>query len=573
MNVIWDLIDRIKLNKNRILWSMSIALILIFFLSVGSICQLIFLNIFNTDVSNLYDLLFPNQVTEKISFFEFILNITVTEFILFFLINYLIVYIFLNNNSAKKFFLNLSFAISLCLMVADFIISIRFGEKPYIIENVASNILGGFFLSFILTILIYFSNKIIDPNISLKTLYKNLIFLLLCFSFLYILYFIFVNIFQSSSTKIKAEIIPNFGINYIISDDNESNGKENENKNFGVATKKELRLKSIEYIGMEKLNFSYKYDGRSEIDLMFYDGCADTSTEDLISMKTAKLKLPNSKKLNFYINPGYTVFKAGVKSSRQNAFFDGNVHEAELQVGSFKKDLFNVEYFIKKDPKMRLVSESDLDYYRFDLVFLDVNGLADRELLVKSLNKKIKFKPIGSMDMNKKLKCRAITTISESMNYETPVVSIIIKIKKDMKISDYGKNSDLSFDGVKGWIKGYDLNSSEISEFVSDGSIDSLSLVGHFKSLYIDNEKIEVNTINNLSLMNGEINSTLYNGNLKINADVDIAYFDGDRVSKSRWEKISVYIKGILVLFLPAFYYLARKFLGIIRNDEEILEM
>lgn len=179
MNIISDLINDITTNKNRVSWSLSIAFVLIFFLHIGGFLQVIFLNIFNIDVSNLYDLFMPNQVFEKIKFIDFIFSLSIIEFIPILSINYIIIYKLLKFQSGIRFYLNLSLSIAMCFISMDFII-LLFGrnfQEFNSYSNFFSNIIGGFFLGIIITIFLWLSNKIINPRLK-KAYYIKIYFLL-----------------------------------------------------------------------------------------------------------------------------------------------------------------------------------------------------------------------------------------------------------------------------------------------------------------------------------------------------------------------------------------------------------
>ncbi|WP_216937007.1 MULTISPECIES: hypothetical protein [unclassified Acinetobacter] len=224
----------------------------------------------------------PNQVFEKIKFIDFIFNISIIEFITIFSINYIIVYKLLKFQSGIRFYLNLSFGIAICFILMDLIILLyerNFEEIDYF-SNFFSNIIGGFFLATIITIFLWLSNKIINPSIKYSLLYKNLFFFILCIISMLMVYFIFINIFQSSSTKIKAEIKPNFSINYTTA----YNKKNNEN-NFGLNKDKKIYLKNLEYIGLNDLDINYKYDGNNDLEILFFDGCAEKESKEFINRK------------------------------------------------------------------------------------------------------------------------------------------------------------------------------------------------------------------------------------------------------------------------------------------------
>jgi len=569
MNLIRDLINDIDTNKNRISWSLSIAFVLIFFLHIGSYLQIIFLNLFNVDVSNLYDLFIPNKVIEKIKFIDFIFNLSIIEFILLFSISYLIIYKLLRFEAGIKFYLNLSLGIAICFMIMDFIILLynRNYEEFMFFTNLFSNLIGGLFLAILMTIFLWVSNKIINPNIKYSTIYKNIFFLVLCFILLLMVYFIFINVFQSSSTKIKAEINPNFAINY-----NPPDNKNNEN-NFGLNKDKKLYLKNLEYIGMNDLDINYKYDGFNDLEIIFFDGCAEKNSKEFINLKTSRVKIPNNNTYNIKIKEGYTQFRDGFNDTISTVTFDKFTQLQQLEVIKGKKDKFYVSYFLQDKNRMKILSSKNLDFYRFDIAFLAKNGIVDREIFLKNINKKITIKPNKKININDPLICKPASIKDDKIFLDSPIATIIIKTSKNIKFTEIGKESELTLSELTGWIKGSNLNADELSAYIDDGKVKNFSLTGPFKSLFIENEKIELNTVNNLSLTNGSIDLSMNNGILKINADVDVAYFDEDRVSKTRWEKISIYVKGIIVFLGTGVIYLLRRFYTLIKNNENILNL
>ncbi|MFW1735766.1 hypothetical protein ACG94V_07015 [Acinetobacter sp. ULE_I001] len=560
----------ININKNRILWSLFIAFVLIFFLHIGGILQVIFLNIFNTDVSNLYDLFMPNQVFEKIKFIDFIFNLSIIEFITMFSINYIITYKFLKFQSGIRFYLNLSFVIAICFILMDLTILLHernFKEFDYF-ANFLSNIIGGFFLALIMTIFLWISNKIINPSIKYSLLYKNLFFFTLCFISILIIYFIFTNVFQSSSTKIKAEIKTDLAINYINAD-----SSENSENNFGLNKGKKIYLKNLEYIGMNDLDINYKYNGNNDLEIFFFDGCAGKKSKEFINLKTFKIKIPNNNSYNIMIKEGYTHFKNGFNDTISAVTFDKLTQKKQLQVANEKKDKFYISYFLADENEMKILSDKNLDFYRFDIALLGKNGISDREILLKNINKKVTIKPNKKININDPLICKPASIKDDEIFLDSPTATIIIKTSKNITFTEIGKESELSLSELTGWINGSNLNTDELSAYIDNGKVKNISLVGNFISLFIENEKVELNNINNLSLTNGSIDLSMNNGILKINADVDVAYFDGDRVSKTRWEKISIYVKGIIAFLGTGVIYLLRRFYTIIKNDEDVLNL
>jgi len=381
-------------------------------------------------------------------------------------------------------------------------------------------------------------------------------------------YFIFINIFQSSSTKIRAEIKPNLAISYI----NPENKKNNEN-NFGLNEDKKLYLKNLEYIGMNDLDISYKFDGNNELEVIFFDGCAEKSTKDFINLKTSKFKIPNEKSYNIKIKEGYTHFKNGFNDTISKVTFEKFTNLQQLHVNNEKKDKFYVSYFVADENIMKIVSDNNLDFYRFDIALLGKNGVSNREVLIKNINKKITIKPNKNININNPLVCKPAYIKNDDIFLDNPVATIIIKTSKTINFNDIGKESEFSLAEISGWIKGSNLDTDDLSAYVNDGKVKNITIEGTFKSLFIENEKVELNTINNLSLTNGSIDLAMNNGILKINADVYVAYFDKDRVSRTRWEKISIYVKGIIIFLGTGIIYLLRRFYTIVKNNEDILSL
>lgn len=382
---------------------------------------------------------------------------------------------------------------------------------------------------------------------------------------MFMTYFIFINIFQSSSTKIKAEIKPNLSIGYINPDNTENN--------FGLYNDKKLYLKNLKYIGMNDIDINYKYDGNNELEIIFFDGCAEKNSKEFINLKTSKLKISNDRSYNIKINEGYTHFKDGFNDTISTVKFDKFTQLQQLQIANEKKDNFYISYFIANKNKIKILSDKSLDFYRFDIALLGKNGVSDREILLKNINKKITLKPNKNININSSLLCKPVLIKNNEIFLDNPVATIIIKTSKNLKFSEIGKESELSLSEITGWINGSNLNSDELAEYVNDGKVKSITVEGTFKNLFIENEKVELNTINNLSLTNGSIDLTINNGILKINADVDVAYFDKDRVSRTRWEKISIYVKGIIVFLGTGVIYLLRRFYTMVKNNEDILNL
>ncbi|WP_216937213.1 MULTISPECIES: hypothetical protein [unclassified Acinetobacter] len=292
-----------------------------------------------------------------------------------------------------------------------------------------------------------------------------------------------------------------------------------------------------------------------------------------INLKTFKVKIPNDNSYNIMIKEGYTHFKNGFNDTISTVTFDKFTQLQQLQVANEKKDKFYISYFLADENQMKILSDKNLDFYRFDIALLGKNGILDREILLKNINKKVTIKPSKKININDPLICKPASIKDDEIFLDSPVATMIIKTSKNIKFTEIGKESELSLSELTGWIKGSNLNTDELSAYIDDGKVKNLSIVGNFKSLFIENEKVELNTINNLSLTNGSIDLSMNNGILKINADVDVAYFDEDRVSKTRWEKISIYVKGIIVFLGTGVIYLLRRFYTIIKNNEDVLNL
>lgn len=552
-----------NLHLKKILWSLFIALILFLFFQIGGHFQIIFLNIIIGDANNLHDLLNsqPTQTYQILDFSEFLFIFNWAESLFYFFIIFIPTYIALKDSKIKKLILNLIIAIFISYTLIDICYNITNKNEISIIKTIFSNLLGGILISCITATFVYLST-IINTR-TLKTTTQISIFIFLNILLFFIFYLILINVFKSSTTKIKAELNPNFSLDYAIS----KNSIESKISPFGIQNNKELKLNNFEYFGYSDIKISYKYDNESNFKVSLYEGCLTSKTEDLIKIKNKNFDI-DGKNILIHLDKGGTFFK-GYKQN--NILFNDYITVSNLHLSKISNDTFKASYFLSQNSDISVLSNNNKDYYRFDLILLNDLGGTKRKIDIKNLQKKISFTIDKKLNPDLFPICTPIKNLKENNVLNNISITLLIETSKSKYIDDLFKKSELSISKMNGWFYGNDLTNSNLSEYINNGTLDFLSIEGSFKSLYVNNEKVEVNTKNHLYLTNGKIQASLHDGYLSINADIKNGYFDNDRISKTRWEQTSVYIKFLLGSFGAVLILIFRKFLIILKENPEIL--
>lgn len=550
-------------NKNKILWSVSISFILIIFINIGSVIQTIFTNLITGNSDNLYDLLSSNGIIENINFINFIYNGSIFLTTIEFLIFYIFIYFSIHFKKSRKIYLSLSISIFLSFSSIDFLHSIYFNQIFNLGENLISNLTGGFFISLLLITAFHYINKCVRQNNTQHIISKNILFIIIFILFFFILFIIFKIIFTSSTTTIKATIDPDFSLDY--------SSKE---KKFGLFSDEEKNINNIKYEGVvDKLNFNYRYTGKNDFSFLFFDGCIDKKTEDLIKNSKNQLQYNNINTLDLNFNNGLTEFSTYSKDKLQKIKFKNKVNIVNLNLSKNKDNSYKISFFTKNDPGLKIYSNNDVEYYRFDLPLLGSKKIIDRFVKIKQLHKNLIFTTNSNKEIPNKLECLPINLNNrDKISINSPVVTIILKIKKNITYNNFNQPSQADISNLTGWFYQYNLNKSELSNYIPDGTLDYFSINGKFDSLFMDNQKIDLQKKNWLYLQKGIINARFEDEYLIINAKTPIAFLDNSRASKSIWEKNTALITAIVaaIIQISAFIYLIKVLIKIFKDNEEL---
>lgn len=568
--------NKIKIQKNRLILTVSVGVLLSFVLSFGSYTQQLFMNGLFSDSFSLYDTLTPPDCfglnSKEFFFLDWIKSLFSASL---FVLSTICCYIAFQHRNTRLLIIVLSVGVFFSLSIDDtYWYFSKIPGQPPLLESYICNALGAPIVALCICVILLITRKT-SELLSIPYQFSNLIFPLLLGTFIFLILFALIkNMFSNTQSTISAFISPPFYGSYSTSQINEKDEK------FGVFTNQNIETEKPTWIGQfVNMRLDTEHPTKSaKVSLFLFEGCFKKSTNELLKTLEKPNLLENMvSKISVSVDDGYGGFS--VYSRNQD---NGYVKASEKKETFFKTELsdhknkLNLSVFLDKEGSIVHKNWREEAIYRLDLELADAVKIVPRKLSITTDNKvnNYTFTSNELLSIDKANTCKPISNTSGLPHSQSPFLTALFRITypKVITIQDFNESPSTSIKGLNGWLKVKDINPTTLNNYVDSGELDSISIVGDFDELYIDNEKLEARKSRWLYLHNG-ISGEIKAGAFHFNGKTEYALLDRQRISKTRWERISTGIKWLLTLIPGAISFLLVLFWKCWINDEELVKL
>lgn len=562
--------ERFVIDKNRVVWSISIGVVLSIILGFGNFTQTIFINGVVGQANSIYESLTPVGFTQSQSFIDWILGF---YFIGHLPLSIVACYIALKQKQLRPLFLAFTIGTLLVLTITDTLFSLFKPElSSTLIESYLSNALGSPVIAFFLCLILLCTKKFSEQINLKRDTFKSLIPIIICAISFFVIFVIVQNLFFVTKSKVSAIVKPPFRVSY-----GASLVKEEENR-FGVFWNTHAPPEKLAWTGkLVKMKLATGHAEKNPtVTLFLFEGCPNKKTTELLELRSIPV-IPNltTKKIGFAIDDGMGNFSI-YSTKKVNGHWNTAGEKAimfSVRPAENKKDLV-ITTFSSEDMTLFHQDWEGETYYRFDAFLMGEHQLQTRYAAISTDNGTETFAiaPNPRTKVYENFQCRPL---SASNNYvaEGLVVTALLKIAypKAEVYEDLEIEHETRISGLNGWLSVDGVSPNELSNYFSDGQLDLLSVQGPFEDLIVDNENKQLRRENWLYLQDGTVSASVLDGSVKFDAETDIAALEGQRISKTRWEKIAPAIKWLFVLLPGLFGYLLKVFWDAWKRNEIIV--
>lgn len=489
--------------------------------------------------------------------------------------------------TARAYFVRGSISSFIVLMSADVLFQLPEWSWSELFVCFAANAVGALIVSALLLAMVASldsSSEVLAEHQVAKKLVAPLLPAALGASLLLLAYFFILLFYNPTNSRVSASVeMPIVG-QYVsiaevhgLQDAAESTERQKvDKKHFGIFSEEAITPDKLTFWGStEGFLAQWKNAESTQYDLAVtaFDGCGFGRVLDELPQKD-ELTVRNIKSVDVRIDDGFGEINIGDKadgyfsiSPPELGIFwispdDGSPESANLaRVTSFITPLRRVEY-------RGTAGEVDVRL-AFALIELDEDGggkVGTRKVSVVVNGKahEIVFSVNPKREFLKKARCSPFSPPKKD-DYSGEFASSIsagvrITIKPQRRSLDLLLKSrlsdEISIAGMSGWIRTGGIERKNVSNYVVDGRADALNISGAGASLTLNDEDLKLSDSEQLDFQDGNINIRVNEkARMLVSGAARTISRNGDRLSKTRWEKLDIAIKfalwgGISGLFL-----------------------
>ncbi|WP_148225275.1 hypothetical protein [Methylovorus sp. MP688] len=213
--------------------------------------------------------------------------------------------------------------------------------------------------------------------------------------------------------------------------------------------------------------------------------------------------------------------------------------------------------------------------YRFDVVLADQKSAVSRKISISADDKvdTYTFNVSDTLEIDKALECKTLTSSTQLIHPQSPFLTALVRISypKIKILKDINEFPQTNIHGLSGWFEVNDIPKDEFNNYVGNGDLNMLSIVGEFDELYIDSVKQEKRKSNWLYMKDGVLSGKNDKGSFDFEGKSDTALLDGERVTKTRWERISSAMMWLIILIPTFLTMLLNSLRKCWMNDEQLI--
>lgn len=572
------ILRKIKIEKNRLILAVSVGIILSFILGFGGYSQNIFINILFSESSSLYDTLTTSGCfifTKPLTFIEWMKGLYSPLLLILSIINCYVAFQFKNTRRLLFF---ISIGTFLTLSVNDTYMHFMYPEfQDSLLESYLCNAVGSLIIAICICIILFLINRA-SELVSIPVQVSNIIFSFLLGAFVFLILFVLIkNLFWNTQSTISGFMSPPFHGNYSTVSDKIDTEKER----FGFLTKQKIGLNDVTWTGeFSNMSLETKHPAKTaNVSLFLLEGCFKKDTKDILkSLKKPNFSNFNVSSTNVSIDDGAGSFSIYSKDSNDGfwGITADNIINFNLDL-SKKKNKLNLRFdsfeganFFHKDWVGEVI-------YRLDVVMADDKKPVSRKISINTHDKvaTYTFNISETLEVDKALNCKSIETSNQSIHSQSPFLTALIRISypRIKTLKDINETPQTNIHGLRGWFAVNDIPKDALSNYVSNGDLNMLSIVGGFDELYIDKEKQEKRKSSWLYMKDGVLSGKSDKGSFDFEGKSDTALLNGERITKTRWERISAAIWWLIILIPSVLTMLLNSFRKCWINDEQLIKL
>lgn len=523
-------------------------------LGFGGYTQQIFVNGVLGDASSFYEALTPSGIVKQQTFIGWVGD--------FFFWGYLPLSIFaclraFRQRTVREIFLTLTLGVFLVLSVVDTVFAFFYDSvRDALGECYLSNALGSPLIAFVGCLLVL-GTKAAHEHLTLPRTAAYAVVPLGLGGLLFLILFVLVkNFFWVTSSEVSALVSPPINGNYSLTDIDAPKGER-----FGLFLNEKIPPDKLSWIGMAtQMGIGVANSGRlAVVKAYLYEGCPGESTADMLKARPEPFfQADQVAVIGFGVDDGMIDFSIHSESGSE-----GHWKASEETVSMFsinaaeEAENLDLTLFISEGVRVEHLGWSGEAVYRGDLFAFDDAGLRNRTVAIVAdeVSEALTISPDPNMRVQDEMVCKPIASGPRKTLASSPLVTVLVSVAYPPaeKFSELGDTNMATVRGINGWLSAKGVGAGEISDYVSAGVMQMLSVQGRFEEIYIDGEKLEPRRQSWLYLQEGKISGSIEESSLRINGVTDIAMLDGSRATKTRWERIGLAVKSLIVS-VPAMF-------------------
>jgi hypothetical protein len=205
----------------------------------------------------------------------------------------------------------------------------------------------------------------------------------------------------------------------------------------------------------------------------------------------------------------------------------------------------------------------------------DDTGLKSRSIAISAdgVIQTFTIVPDDAMPVNRGMTCKLLTSRNGSLVSASPLITVLLAISYPPveRFSDFAQTNQTTIKGLNGWLSAKNVGSDDIARYVNAGALRMLSAQGKFDEIFVDEDRQESRHKSWLFLQDGKISGSVEGSSLRIDGVTNVVALDGHRVTKTRWERIALAVKSLIVSIPAALIWLIGVFWQAWKRDEIVV--
>lgn len=559
-------------DQSRMVLAVSVGIVLSLILGFGAFTQQLFVNGVMGEADNFYEAVTPNGFMQPQSFYDWILSIyTVWHLPL----SIVACFIAFRRVTTRQVFLSLTLGVFTVLVVVDTGYAVAIPEnRSLLVESYLSNLLGSPIIALFLCLLLMAAKKVPDILPIKPALACAIVPIVIGAAAFVVLFIIVKNLFWVTTSEISALMVPPVSGSYST-----SKVEGDVEDKFGLFLNSRLPPEKLSWKGSAS-NFGMgiaNLNSRAAVSVYLLDGCPAVKTNDVLKMlRNPVFSARDVSVVGLGIDDG--LAELSIHSVRGSGGYWRSTSEETsmfwIEAGS-DKDAFDLTSFVSNKVGVSHLEWGGDVIYRIDAFAIRDRKLASRTFSVRAddLVGTVTVNPAADMDLFKSMVCKSITHEGGRYTSVSPLVTVFLRVSYPERrtMSDIRRPHETYMRGLNGWLYTDNVGASEIGNYVNAGSLSFISMQGKLEELFIDHEPVETRRSSWIYMQDGELSGAVDGSMLKLEGKTNVAGLDGGRLTKTRWERIELAVKSLIVSVPAVILFFLGLFWRAWRSNERLI--